>query len=99
MEGKKISVKPITVMLIITVLVLGMFVEKNEAAFAGCFAECLALCVIHPYIKIGGCPLKCFKSCHHPPASDNDLNYYCKLGENEVEGCVNSCSGECELKH
>ncbi|OUZ99730.1 hypothetical protein BVC80_9063g108 [Macleaya cordata] len=113
MEGK--NVKPIAVMLIITVLVLGMFVEQTEASFAGCYAKCFAFCLLNPTII--QCPFTCYKECHHhsPASSENDLQYYCETGcasskclnistpqdprANEMEGCVNSCSEECNIKH
>ncbi|OVA01597.1 hypothetical protein BVC80_9073g28 [Macleaya cordata] len=92
MEGK--SVKPIGVMLMITVLVLGMFVGQTTAS-AGCYAKCYLSCVL----KRGPitCAIDCAEQCKKSPTtSDIDLHqYYCNIGADEVEACVNSCSDKC----
>ncbi|OUZ99722.1 hypothetical protein BVC80_9063g95 [Macleaya cordata] len=102
-------------MLIVTVLVLGLFVEQTEASFMGCYAKCFLICSVQPFEPIPQCALGCFKQCHHPSSSIDDLHYYCQMGcaasdctnistpqhprAHEVEGCLNSCSDKCTLKH
>ncbi|OUZ99711.1 hypothetical protein BVC80_9063g82 [Macleaya cordata] len=93
MESKR-SVKPIAMMLIVTVLVLGMFVEQTTSiSFRICYEQCMRTCSSSKTIR--ECSEECVGECHDAAATANDLHYYCRVGANEVEGCVNSCSNKC----
>ncbi|OUZ99710.1 hypothetical protein BVC80_9063g81 [Macleaya cordata] len=113
MESKR-SVKPIAMMLIITVLVLGMFVKQTTATdFSLCYVECMRGC--SRSIEFHDCPDECTRECQDAAATANDLHYYCRVGcassscthistphdprANEVEGCVNSCSNKCTKQY
>ncbi|OUZ99726.1 hypothetical protein BVC80_9063g100 [Macleaya cordata] len=80
MEGK--SVKPIGVMLITVVLMLGMFVGPATAKFhVGCYAKCFLTCAIGSK-PTPLCAIGCLaKYIYHSPASTNNLgHHYCQMG-------------------
>ncbi|OUZ99719.1 hypothetical protein BVC80_9063g90 [Macleaya cordata] len=109
MEGK--SVRPIVVMLMIVAVSMGMFIGQTSASFESCYKQCLSLCShqrIGPPECPSICEKRCSLKDQYP---SKDHHSYCKLGcaisecthistpqdprEDEVEGCVNSCSNKC----
>ncbi|CAB4313835.1 unnamed protein product [Prunus armeniaca] len=83
---------------VVVCFLLGLLIGQSQATFQECYAGCMLICFIKQH-KIG-CFAKCLKSCFVIPTDiQAKPEHYCKLDEDKVNACVDSCSGPCSKSY